>query len=322
MAQNPLTVPRGERWAKGYRRFRAQGVLQAFAIAGFVYLLIFCYTPMLGLGIAFRNYQAKMGIAGFFTAEWVGLKHFKAFFGDYQFADIMTNTVVLSLLKLVFSFPIPIIFALALNEMQHPKIKRVVQTVSYLPHFISWVIVYGLLFTLFNTSSGMVNNLLADLGFEKVEILTGKEYYWTLAILSDIWKEMGWWSIIFLAAISGVDPSQYESAKVDGATRLQSIWHITLPNIRSTIMVMLILAIGSLLSGGMGGSNFDQSYLLGNSINYSKSVTLPYYVYQVGLSQLRYSYAAAAGLFQSVISLLLVLGSNYASKKLTGTGFF
>ena len=322
MVQNQLTAPRNARWAIGWRRFRGQSILQAFAIAGLFYLAVFCYTPMLGLGIAFRSYQPKMGIAGFFTADWVGLKHFKAFFNDYQFGNIMTNTVVLSLLKLFFSFPMPILFALALNEMRHLKIKRVVQTVSYLPHFISWVIVYGLLFSFLNTSSGVVNEALAAMGMEKKEFLTGKEYYWTVAILSDIWKEMGWWSIIFLAAISGIDPSQYESAKVDGASRLQSIWHITLPNIRSTIMVMLILSVGSLLSGGMGGSNFDQAYLLGNTVNYAKSVTLPYYVYKVGLSELRYSYAAAVGLFQSVISLLLVLSSNYASKKLTGTGFF
>lgn len=322
MLQNKPALSRQVRWAKGWRRFRGQSTLQVFSIAGFLYLALFCFVPMLGLGIAFRNYQPKMGIAGFFTADWVGLKHFKAFFNDYQFANIMTNTVVLSLLKLVCSFPVPIIFALALNEMRHPRIKRVIQTVSYLPHFISWVIVYGLLFTFLNTSSGVVNEIIASMGMKKVEFLTGKEYYWGIAILSDIWKEMGWWSIIFLAAISGIDPSQYESAKVDGATRLQCIWHITLPNIRSTIMIMLILSLGSLLSGGMGGSNFDQSFLMGNAINYAKSVTLPYYVYKVGLSELRYSYAAAAGLFQSVISLVLVLSSNYASKRLTGTGFF
>ena len=315
-------MTRREQWRRGRRRFRAQGVLQVFALAGFAYLLIFNYIPMLGLSIAFRNYQPKMGIAGFFTADWVGLKHFRAFFQDYQFANIMTNTIGLSLLKLIFSFPIPILFALALNEMRLPGVKRIIQTVSYLPHFISWVIVYGLLFSLLNTSSGVINDMIASFGFKKIEFLTGKQYYWTIAILSDIWKEMGWWSIIFLAAISGIDPTQYESAKVDGATRLQSIWHITLPNIRSTIMVMLVLSIGSLLAGGMGGSNFDQAYLLGNTINYSKSVTLPYYIYKVGLSELRYSYATAAGMVQSVISLILVLSSNYASKKLTGSGFF
>ncbi len=316
---------RGIRFRKACLRFKSQGLLQVFAIMGFIYLVVFCYLPMFGLQLAFRDYKPTMGLAGFFTAPINGnngFYHFKTFFSDPDFGIIMRNTLLLSLLKLAFSFPVPILFALAINEMRGTKVKRVVQTVSYLPHFISWVIVYGLVFTFLNTSNGVVNEVLHILGHQKLEFLTEKDYYWTMAVITDVWKEMGWWSIIFLAAMTGVDPSQYESARVDGASRIKCIWHITLPNIKGTIMVVLILSIGSLLSGGMGGSNFDQSFLFGNTVNYSRSVTLPYYIYKMGLTKFRFSYATAVGLFQSVISLLLVLISNAVSKRTTGHGFF
>lgn len=316
---------RGVRFRKACLRFRSQGLLQVFAIMGFLYLVVFCYLPMFGLQIAFRDYKPTMGLAGFFTAPITGdggFYHFKTFFNDPDFGIIMRNTLLLSLLKLAFSFPVPILFALAINEMRGTKIKRVVQTVSYLPHFISWVIVYGLVFTFLNTSNGVVNEVLHNLGQKKLEFLTTSDYYWPMAVITDVWKEMGWWSIIFLAAMTGIDPSQYESARVDGASRVKCILHITLPNIKGTIMVVLILSIGSLLSGGMGGSNFDQSFLFGNTVNYSRSITLPYYIYKMGLTKFRFSYATAVGLFQSVISLLLVLTSNAVSKRTTGNGFF
>ena len=309
----------------GLRRFYAQRYLQAFAIMGAVYIIVFFYIPMLGIQIAFRNYKPAMGFAGMFTAPIAdehGFYHFLTFFRDPNFSLVMGNTIALSLLKLLFSFPIPIVFALAINEMRGTVVKRVVQTVSYLPHFISWVIVYGLMFSFLNTSTGVINSLRVSAGKSQIEFLTGKNYYYAIAVISDMWKEMGWWSIIFLAAISGIDQTQYESAKVDGASRLRCIWSITLPNIKGTIMIVLILSIGSLMSGGMGGSNFDQSYLLGNSLNYTKSVTLPYYIYEMGLTKFRFSYATAIGLFESVISLTLVLLSNWASDRLTGSSFF
>ncbi len=316
---------RNVRFRKACLRFKSQGFLQVFAIMGLLYLAVFCYLPMFGLQIAFRDYKPTMGLAGFFTAPVTGndgFYHFKTFFNDPDFGIIMRNTVLLSLLKLAFSFPVPVLFALALNEMRGTRLKRIVQTVSYLPHFISWVIVYGLVFTFLNTSNGVVNQVLHGLGYKKMEFLTGTEYYWPIAVITDVWKEMGWWSIIFLAAITGIDPSQYESARVDGASRVKCIWHITLPNIKGTIVVVLILSIGSLMSGGMGGSNFDQSYLFGNTVNYSRSITLPYYIYSMGLTKFRFSYATAVGLFQSVISLCLVLISNAFSKRTTGHGFF
>lgn len=321
-----LRLPdRRVRFVRALRRLRAQGFLQLFALAGLLYMAVFNYLPMFGLQIAFRNYKPNMGLQGFFTApvaEDGGLYHFLTFFKDPNFSIVMRNTIMLSLLKLAFSFPVPILFALALNEMRGTRMKRVVQTVSYLPHFISWVIVYGLVFTFLNTSNGLVNEVLSRLGLSKVEFLTSQGTYWPMAILTDIWKEMGWWSIIFLAAITGIDPAQYESARVDGASRMQCIWYITLPSIKGTIIIVLILAVGSLMAGGMGGSNFDQSYLFGNAINYQRSVTLPYYIYEMGLTKFRFSYATAVGLFQSVISLALVLSSNLISKRVTGTSFF
>ena len=319
------SLSHSERLRRGFRRFYSQRYLQLFAIVGLLYLLVFYYLPMLGIQIAFRDYKPTMGIAGFFNAPITsenGFYHFNTFFRDPNFGTVMKNTICLSLLKLVFSFPIPILFALTINEMRGTVCKRIIQTISYLPHFISWVIVYGLMFSLLNTSNGVVNSLLKTMERPQIEFLTGKQYYYAIAVISDVWKEMGWWSIIFLAAISGIDQSQYESARVDGASRLRTIWSITLPNIRGTIMIVLILSIGSLMSGGMGGSNFDQSYLLGNTLNYRKSVTLPFYIYEMGLTKFRFSYATAIGLFQSLISLVLVLSSNWVSNKLTGSSFF
>ena len=316
-----------KRFAKGMRRFASQRYLQLFAILGTIFLVIFCYAPMTGIIIAFKNYKISTGFAGFFTSDWAansGFKHFLDLFKSSAFPMVMRNTLVLSLLKLIFSFPAPILFAVALNEVRSSKIKRLTQTVSYLPHFISWVVVYGLVFTFFNTSTGVVNRILVDNDIipKAVEFLAGPDYFWALAVLTDIWKELGWWSIIFLAAIAGIDQSLYEAARADGASRLQCIWNITLPSISGTIMIVLILSVGSLMAGGMGGSNFDQSFLMGNKVNYEKSAVLGYYVYETGLINLRYSYATAAGLFQSLISLVLVFGTNYLSKKTSGYGLF
>ena len=316
-----------KRFDRGMKRFWAQRYLQIFAMLGFVFLLVFCYVPMAGLVIAFKNYKISTGFNGFFTSEWAaqgGFKNFLDLFKASAFPMVMRNTLVLSLLKLVFSFPAPIIFAIALNEVSSMRFKKLVQTVSYLPHFISWVVVYGLVFTFLNTSSGVVNRVLVESGMmpKAVDFLASPDYYWTLAVVTDIWKELGWWSIIFLAAIAGIDQSLYEAAVTDGAGRLRRIWHITLPSIKGTIMVVLILAVGSLMTGGMGGSNFEQAFLMGNKVNYEASAVLGYYVYETGLVNLRYSYATAAGLFQSLISLILVFTSNYLSKKTSGYGLF
>lgn len=307
-----------------FLRLRQQWMLQVFAILGVVFLIIFSYIPMVGIVLAFNNYKPKLGLAGFFTSEWVGFKWFEEFLTDPQFWPIFRNTLVLSVLKLIFSFPLPILFALALNEMRMPKLKRVIQTVSYLPHFISWVIVQGILVSFLNSNNGVLNELFKQFGWieESIPFLSSANYFWGVAVISDIWKEMGWWTIIFLAAIAGVDVSMYEAAIVDGASRMKRIIHITLPSIRSTIAVVLILSLGSLLSGGLGGSNFEQSYLLGNATNYSTSEVLQSYTLEVGLTNGRFSYAAAVGLMQSLISVFLVVTSNYVSIKVADTGLF
>lgn len=307
-----------------FKKFRAQAWMQLFVLIGMVYIILFNYVPMVGIIIAFKEFKLASGIAGFFTSRWVGLYHFNAFFNDINFGIIMRNTIVISLLKLIFTFPIPILFAVALNEIRNVRYKKIVQTVSYLPHFISWVVVSGLLFSFLNEQNGLINQLLILFGItdKSVSFLSEPIYFWPIVVISDIWKGMGWWAIIFIAAITGVDPGLYESAIVDGASRLKRIWYITLPSIKGTIIIILILAIGNLFQGGLGGSNFQQSYLLGNPVNYNSSEIIDTYLLRVGLAQGRFSFAAAIGLLQSIISVILIYFSNFAAKKVSGASLF
>jgi len=301
------------------RQLKKQLPLHVFVWAGLLFLLLFSIIPMMGVVIAFKSYNIKTGFWGMFTAPWVGFKHFIAFVNDRKFNELMVNTVGLAALKLVASFPLPILFAVMIMEMRGRVYKRLVQTASYLPHFISWTIVAGILHAFFSTSTGMLNDVLLRWGLikEPLPILISAEHYYGLAIISEIWKGLGWNAIIYLAAMSSIDPALYESAQIDGAGRLRRIRHITLPCIKGTIAVLLILAMGGLFSG-----NFDQAMLLGNTLNVSRSQVIEVYVYRAGLTQERYDYAAAAGLFQSVISLALVIFANAASRKLTGASLF
>lgn len=305
------------------RLFKKQFSLQMFVLVGMLYLFIFSYIPMFGLIMGFKNYDIVTGVEGIFTSEWVGLKYFKEFVNDYNFSRLVKNTVGISLLKLIFTFPLPIIFAIMLNEMGSLRFKKLVQTCSYLPHFISWVIISGISFR-FLSSSGIINSVLMGLGIADTPIpfLNSADMYWGLAVFLDVWKEMGWWTIVFLAAIVGVNQDLNEAAAIDGASRLKRIWHITLPCIKPTVVTVLILALGNLFGGGLSGSNFEQSYLLGNSMNSPASSIIQTYVFDVGLKQGRYAYATAVGLIQSVISLILIFSSNFASKKIAGSGLF
>jgi len=301
------------------KEFKKQMPLHLFVWAGLIFLLLFSLIPMAGILISFTDYDIKTGFAGMFHSPFVGLKHFVDFVSNRKFFTLVRNTVGISVLKLIFSFPLPILFSIMITEMRGKGYKRLVQTASYLPHFISWTIVAGMIHAFFSTSTGMVNEVLLGLGLiqKPIPLLIDSDLYFLLAVTSEIWKEMGWSAIIYLAAISGIDPSLYESAQIDGAGRLKRIWHITLPSIRGTISVLLILAIGNLFS-----ANFDQAMLLGNSMNISHSEIIEVFVYKSGLSQGRYSYATAAGLFQSVISFILVLSANSTSRKLMGTSLF
>jgi putative aldouronate transport system permease protein len=306
------------------RRIRKQLTLQVFVWLGLAFLLVFCYAPMFGILMAFKEYRISTGISGIFTSEWAGLRYFRELTNDYMFPSLVRNTLAISLLKLFFSFPVPILLAIMINEVRHSVLKRFVQTVSYLPHFISWVVVVGLTYAFFSTESGIVNQALQAVGLidKPLDILTNPDSFWGLVVGSAIWKEAGWWTIIFLAAIAGIDPGLYEAAEIDGAGRLKRIWHITLPGMKSSIVVVLILSIGSMLGGGMVGSNFEQSMLLGNSINSDKSQIIQTYAFNVGLAQGRFAFATAIDLVQSVISVILILSSNYIAKRLSGTGLY
>jgi putative aldouronate transport system permease protein len=323
-AQFTRTADHGGQQHQLWKRFKKQKILHVFVGLGMIFLLIFSYTPMFGILMAFKDYSISNGIKGIFTSEWVGLRYFDEFIHDYQFATIVRNTLVLSLLKVIFAFPAPILLAILLNEVKNMAFKRFVQTISYLPHFISWVVVVGVSYAFLSADVGMVNRALVETGLidKPLNILTSPNYFWGLAVGSAIWKEMGWWTIIFLAAITGINPSLYEAAEMDGAGRLARIRYITLPGIRGTIVVVLVLTIGSILGGGLVGSNFEQAYLYGNSINNPTSEIVQTYAFKVGLSDGRFSYAAAIDLIQSVISVILIFSSNFIAKRVSGSSLF
>lgn len=306
------------------KRFHKQLPFQVFIGLGIVYLLIFSYIPMFGIIIAFKNYKISSGIEGIFSSSWVGLFHFKSLIEDYNFPLLVRNTLVLSVLKVIFSYPIPILFAIMLNEVKHAFFKKFVQTVSYLPHFISWVIVTGIAYAFFSTGFGVFNDLLLSLNIiqKPWDVLTNPDSFWSLAVMTAIWKEAGWWTIIFLAALAGIDPALYEAAEIDGAGRMKRILYITIPGLKSASIVVLVLSIGSLLGGGLVGSNFEQSMLLGNAINSDTSQIIQTYAFKVGLAEGRFSYATAIDLMQSIISVFLIFTSNFIAKRLSGTGLF
>ena len=305
-------------------KLERQRMLQIFAWAGLVYILIFNYAPMAGILVAFKKFSIKDGFMGIFTNEWVGLKYFIEFFNDYMCWPVIKNTLIISLLKILASFPAPILLAIMITEVKNRPFKKFVQAVSYLPYFISWVIVAGILTAFFSQSRGLVSEFIIKTGISDkgVSFLTDPGSYYQLAVWTSIWKSTGWWSIIFLAAISGIDPGLYEAAMVDGAGRLKRIWHITLPGILPAIVTVLILSVGSFLGGGMMGGNFDQTMMLGNKLNASASEIIQTYAFKTGMVDLRFNYATAIDLMQSIISVILIFATNAVSKKITETGLF
>lgn len=298
-----------------WRKLAAQKYLQIMSIAGIIWLLIFCYIPMYGIIIAFKDYNITKPIT---KAPWVGLQHFYDFFSDDSCLMVIKNTLGISLYKLAVGFPLAIIFALLLNELSSAKFKRFVQTISYLPHFLSWVVLGGLMIN-WLSDSGMITQLFVKIGLlkEPIAYLAEPKYFWHLVVISDVWKELGWSAIIYLAAIAGIDPGLYEAATIDGATRFKKIWFITLPCIKGTIAVLFILAVSSILN-----SNFDQIFVLKNSLNYSASSVVDIYIYQMGMQAARFSFATAVGLLKSVIALFLLLAANFVTKKLTDSALF
>ena len=276
----------------------------------FLYYLVFRYIPMLGLYYAFTDFKPGR----LFSSQWVGLKWFIEFFQSFFFERVVRNTVVLSTFSLIFSFPIPIIFALLLNEVhtRHIAFKRIVQTVSYLPHFISVVVVVSLLYNFFSPNYGLVNAILAQMGYNKINFFAQSEWFRPLYIGSGVWQSFGWQSIIYIGAISGIDPQLYEAAAIDGAGRWRQLRHITLPGISTTIVILLILSMGGLMSVG-----FEKVLLLYTPATYETSDVISTYVYRRGIVEARYAFGIAVDLFNSVINFALVFAANIISRKVS-----
>ena len=300
-----------------WSRIKREKLYYFLIFPGIIYFIIFQYGPMYGIIIAFKNISPFDGLSGIFSAEWVGLKHFTNFVNSYYFWNIIGNTVIISGYKLLFGFPAPIILALLMNEIRSKVFKKTVQTISYMPHFISMVVLAGLISVMLTTDGGFVNGILQRLGFEPVMFLGDTRYFRSVLVISSIWKEVGWSSIIYLAAIAGVDQQLYEAAKVDGAGRIRQMWSITLPSISFIIVILFILNIGNILEAG-----FEQIFLLYSPPVYEVADIIDTYVYRKGLVDLQYSFAAAVGLFKAVISLTLVAGANYVAKKLGHDGLW
>jgi putative aldouronate transport system permease protein len=301
--------PMGQRVKEFVVDFGRQWELQSMILPGIVFMIIFCYIPIYGLTIAFKQYTV---IDTLDSAPWVGLENFKIILSDKFFWESVVNTLAISFLKLGIGFVIPIILAVMIYEVSNKRFKRIVQTISYLPHFLSWIVLGGMLITWLSTT-GLFNQILLWLGIisQPTNILLDPSKYWWIATLSDIWKEAGWGTILYLAVMSTIDPTYYEAARIDGASRLRQIWHITLPNMRMIISLNLILTISGLL-----GSNLDQTLVLMNSQNRSHAEVINSYVYRMGMTQGDFSYATAVGLGVSIVSVILLVVANKITSKL------
>lgn len=288
--------------------------LYILMIPGVIYFLVFKYAPMYGVIIAFKDYVPFRGIAG---SAWVGMSNFTELFHSPDFIRIFGNTLIIALLNIVFGFPAPIILALMLNEVRTKIFKNLTQTFIYIPHFLSWTIIVSIWFILFSLDGGAVTHLVHTLTGKNIDFLSSVGWFRPMIVIQSIWKGTGWGTIIYLAALAGVDEEQYEAAIMDGAGRFSRVWHITLPAIRSTVVIMLILRVGSIMSTG-----FDQIYLMTNSLNRPVADVFDTYVYMMGITNGAYSYSTAVGLFKSVIGIILVLGTNWLAKKMGEDGLY
>lgn len=276
-------------------------------IPGIVFFAVFCYGPMYGLVIAFQNYYPLKGISG---SAWVGLKHFRALFTDPFFLNVLGNTIIISLYKLIFCFPAPILLCLILNEIKALTFKKVAQSISYLPHFVSWVVVSGIIIEFLSPSRGPVNILLQRLGMEPIYFVASPKWFRSVLVITDIWKSVGWGSIVYLAAVTGVDPQLYEAAEIDGAGRIQKMIHVTFPALVPIITVMFIMESGKILN-----DSFQQVYNLLNPSVYSVGDVISTFVYRMGIQKMQYSFTTAVDLFKNVVSFILVLLTNYIARK-------
>ena len=300
-------------WLKSLRKYWPMYLM---LIPVIVYFLVFKYKPMLFVQIAFKDYKLRKGI---WASEWVGLKHFMRFFSSYNFTTTLVNTAVLSALSLLCCFPFPIFMALLFNELRTDRTKKLVRTITYAPHFISTIVMVGMMIAICSPSTGIVNKILIALGVTKdgLYLMGSGKYFRMMYIISDIWKDSGWNAIIFISAISAIEPTLYEAAKVDGASRWQQLIYVTLPSILPTIVIMLILRCGKIL-----GVGHEKVYAMQTDLNLGVSEVISTYSYKIGLIDMRYDYATAIDLFNSVINLAMLLIVNAISRKVTETSLW
>ncbi len=296
-----------ERRALG-RALKKYAPFYLFLLPAVIWYAVFCYYPMSGVIIAFKKFQYSLGIFG---SHWVGFRYFEDFLSDPNFWNIIRNTVVISLSKLIINFPAPIILALMLNAVtKHLRFKKVIQTISYLPYFVSWIVVAALIQKFFSPTTGMINDIRISMGLDPIYYLAQQNLFLPFIVLSDMWKGIGYGSIIYLAALTGIDPSLYEAAEIDGANGANKLWHITMPGIKGTVGIMFLLSVG-----GLFGANMEQILLLQTPPTFNISEVIDTYVLKRGLNMNQFDYATAVGLFRSVLSLALVIISNKLSKR-------
>jgi len=291
------------------KKFVNSWQLYAFVSLAFLTIFIFSYIPMYGIVIAFKDFRPAMGIWG---SPWVGFDHFIRFFESHHFWTLIKNTLAINIYALVVGFPLPIILALAFNEVKDSFFKKFTQTVTYAPHFISVVVLSGMVVSFLSPTTGVINHFLEFLGFQRIAFLSEPDWFRSIYVLSGVWQSTGWASIIYLAALAGVDPTLHEAAIVDGATRLQRVWYINLPAIMPTVMILLIMNVGSLMAMG-----FERIFLLQNPLNLATSNVIATYVYEMGLLNAQFSFAAAIGLFNAAINAVLLIMVNRISSKVS-----
>lgn len=301
-------------WRKSWKKY---WVLYLLLIPGVIYFILMKYVPMAGVLIAFEDYKPLSGWDGIFTSKWVGFKWFARFFSSAYSGRIISNTLIISFYKLLWGFPAPILLAVLLNELPFERFKRSIQTVSYLPHFLSMVIVCSLVRSLTSIDGGLINSIIAALGGEPIYFLGSAKYFRSTLVISSVWRSIGWNSIVYLAAMTSIDPQQYEAATMDGANWLQRIMHVTIPAVMPIISLMLILRVGELLDAG-----FEQVYLLYSPVVFDVGDIIDTFVYRDGLENLNYSYATAVSVFKSIVALVLVLGTNFITKKMGQEGIW
>lgn len=303
-AEKHVPKPLGYRFKRALRR---DWQLIALCVLPVIYYIVFHYIPMYGVQIAFKNFTAAKGIWG---SPWAGLKYFERFFNSYQFWPLIKNTLTLSFTQLLFGFPVPIILAILLNQMKNLRFKKFVQTITYCPHFISIVVLTGMLYIFLSPRSGLINNIITFFGGEATHFLGSPEWFRPVFVMSGIWQNAGWSAIIYIAALAGISPDLYEAAQIDGASKWQIVRNIDLPGIMPTAVMMLILEVGKVMNIG-----FQKAYLMQNGLNISASEIIPTYIYKIGLVDAQFSYSAAIGLFNNIINIILLLTVNKIAQK-------